>query len=298
MQRSAKMTPASSSQNHVLPGGSSTPFISSRMRKPFIGRHLRRPSSGVRCPARVARSSSLGDAAGPVVEGLAVAALGLVAAHHSQQGVGDLVDGPGVLDPVDEGGVGAERAAEADVDGLDDVVAHVRGVAPEADVGDLGLGARRRAAREVHADDAGVVAPAPVRSPSASADAGRRPAGRRASGPRSTARSLVSTTAKRQNSLPVQATTPRSKGPGNGEYFWSSSSSSSASTSVLGHAGEDEVLVGAEADRAVAVGLGQPGGLDQLDARHAADRDRAPDVDEPVAGAGGARRRGRRGSGG
>ena len=35
-----------------------------------------------------------------------------------------------------------------------------------------------------------------------------------------TARSFVSTTAKRQNSLPVQATTPRSKGPGKGEYFW------------------------------------------------------------------------------
>src|ERR1019366_3200482 len=37
MQRSAKITPASSSQNQVLPGGSVTPFISSRMRKPFIG---------------------------------------------------------------------------------------------------------------------------------------------------------------------------------------------------------------------------------------------------------------------
>ena len=32
-----------------------------------------------------------------------------------------------------------------------------------------------------------------------------------------TARSLVSTTANRQNSLPVQATTPRVNGPGNGE---------------------------------------------------------------------------------
>jgi hypothetical protein len=32
MQRSASITPASSSQNQVLPGGSATPFISSRIR--------------------------------------------------------------------------------------------------------------------------------------------------------------------------------------------------------------------------------------------------------------------------
>ena len=32
MQRSAWITPASSSQNHTLPGGSGMPFISSRMR--------------------------------------------------------------------------------------------------------------------------------------------------------------------------------------------------------------------------------------------------------------------------
>ncbi len=32
MQRSASMTPACSSQNHVLPGGSAIPFISSRIR--------------------------------------------------------------------------------------------------------------------------------------------------------------------------------------------------------------------------------------------------------------------------
>lgn len=31
MQRSASMTAASSSQNHVFPGASATPFISSRM---------------------------------------------------------------------------------------------------------------------------------------------------------------------------------------------------------------------------------------------------------------------------
>ncbi len=36
MQRSASMTPASSSQNQVLPGGSSMPFIRSRSQVPFI----------------------------------------------------------------------------------------------------------------------------------------------------------------------------------------------------------------------------------------------------------------------
>ena len=44
-----------------------------------------------------------------------------------------------------------------------------------------------------------------------------------------TARSLVSTMAYRQNSLPVQATTPRVKGPGYGEYFCIRSSANMAS---------------------------------------------------------------------
>jgi hypothetical protein len=35
MQRSASITPAWSSQNQVLPGGSAIPFISSRMRYAF-----------------------------------------------------------------------------------------------------------------------------------------------------------------------------------------------------------------------------------------------------------------------
>ena len=68
------------------------------------------------------------------------------------------------------------------------------------------------AAGEVHADDAGVVA---LRSTGRGRASGGS-AYQRASSSRAqvTARSLVSTTAKRQNSLPVQATTPRSKGPG------------------------------------------------------------------------------------
>ena len=49
---------------------------------------------------------------------------------------------------------------------------------------------------------------------------------------------------------------------------------------VLGDAGEDEVLVGADAHGAVAVGLGQPRHLDQLDPVHAPDRHRAAHVEQ------------------
>jgi len=59
-----------------------------------------------------------------------------------------------------------------------------------------------------------------------------------------TARSLVSTTAKRQNSLPVHATTPRSKGPGNGEYFLEAALRRAVAVDIgLGHTAQDEVLV-------------------------------------------------------
>ena len=147
-------------------------------------------------------------------------ALGLVAAHAAQQCVGDVVNGPGVLDPVDERRIGPERAAHPDVDGLDDLLPHVGDIPPEADVGDLGLGARSRAARQVHADDPGVLPPSRLSWP-----ADRRTAvglvRQLASSHRAhvTARSLVSTTANLQNSLPVHDTTPRSKGPGIGRVL-------------------------------------------------------------------------------
>ena len=50
----------------------------------------------------------------------------------------------------------------------------------------------------------------------------------------------------------------------------------------LRHAGEDQVLVGGEADLAVAVGLRQPRRLDQVRPGHAADGDVDPDVGEPL----------------
>jgi len=50
----------------------------------------------------------------------------------------------------------------------------------------------------------------------------------------------------------------------------------------LGHAGEDEVLVDADADGSVPVGFGQAGHLDQLDAVHPAHRHRAADVEQAL----------------
>ena len=97
-----------------------------------------------------------GGAPGPEVEGLVGTAALAVARDDAEERVGHLVDRHGADQPVDEGGVGAERAAEADVDGLFDVLVDVRDVTAEADVGDLRLGARGGAAREVHADDPGI----------------------------------------------------------------------------------------------------------------------------------------------
>ena len=137
----------------------------------------------------------------PLVERLAVAPFGAVAGQQAGQGL-QLVDRLGALDPVDERGVGAEAAAEPDVDRLQDLVVAVGGLAAEADVGDLGLGAGGRAPGEVHPHDAVAGLVGPSRRSSSRAQVA--------------ALALVSTIAKRQNSLPVQATTPRSKAPGLG----------------------------------------------------------------------------------
>ena len=157
-------------------------------------------------PTSVDRSSSACGAPGPEVEGLAGPALLAVPGDHPEQRVGHPVDRHGAGDPVDERGVGPERAAEADVDRLFDVLVDVRDVAPEADVGDLGLGARGRAAREVHADHAGVVAAPLASSPDDSCASSARA--------HLTARSLVSTTAKRQNSEPGAGDDAALEGPG------------------------------------------------------------------------------------
>src|SRR4029450_8536649 len=81
-QRSASMTAASSYQNQSLPGASSMSLISSRILSPAMSG----PSSEGRSQLVV------GEAPGPLVERLAVAALGAVAGDQGGQGLGDLVD--------------------------------------------------------------------------------------------------------------------------------------------------------------------------------------------------------------
>jgi len=95
-------------------------------------------------------------APGPEVEGLVGTAALAVVRHEAEERVGHPVDRDGTGQPVDERGVGTERAAEADVDGLLDVLGDVCDVAPEADVRDLRLSAPGGTTREVHPDDPGV----------------------------------------------------------------------------------------------------------------------------------------------
>ncbi len=111
----------------------------------------------------------------------------------------------------------------------------------------------------------------------------RSPAGNCSSSARAhlTARSFVSTTAKRQNSEPVQATTPRSKGPGKGEYCCTSGSASRSSSRSSGTPDITKFWSDADPDVPVAVGLGQAGQLHQLYPVHPADGDGAADVHQP-----------------
>ena len=67
--------------------------------------------------------------------------------------------------------------------------------------------------------------------------------------------------------------------------------------SLLGDSRDHEVLVGADPDVPVAVGLGQAGELHELYPVHPADGDGAADVHAVRPASGGGHRRGRRGSG-
>ena len=122
-QRPASITARSSSQNQTLPGASSMSFISSRIAKA--------PRSSVAGPPLlvtlgkpvcVARSSVVRHPPRPLVEPLALAPLPGVAVEEADHGVRHLGHRFGALDPVDEGGVAAEAAAQPDVDSLDDGV--------------------------------------------------------------------------------------------------------------------------------------------------------------------------------
>ena len=75
----------------------------------------------------------------------------------------------------------------------------------------------------------------------------------------SAARILVSTIPNRQNSLPVQATTPRSNAPGFGRVLLQQRLGEQVVQFLFGNAGDDEVLVGRQADLTVPVLLREPG---------------------------------------
>src|SRR3954453_11401133 len=97
-----------------------------------------------------------GGAAGEVPEGLAVVVVLLVEREDLEQllvevPVRDLAD-----HHVAELRLGAEAPADADVHGLDELAVDLLEHALDADVGDLVLGARRRAAGEVQAEVAAV----------------------------------------------------------------------------------------------------------------------------------------------
>ena len=119
----------------------------------------------------------------------------------------------------------------------------------EADVGDLRLRAGGRAPGEVHPDDAvaGLV--------------GAEPAVQLAS--QVAALALVSTIAKRQNSLPVQATTPFERSRV-GRVLDQQRLGQQRADPPVGHAAEDQVLVGGQPQPAVAILAGQGGRFDQV----------------------------------
>ena len=175
-----------------------------------------------------------------------------------------------------------EGPAHADVDGLGQVVAHVGDLAPEPDVGDLGLGAAGRAAREVHADDPGVLL-----GPGA-------PAGRGHGADRLAGQLLVEEPGPLDGPLlglddgvPAELGAgaghhPAGERPRIGRVLLHQVLGQHVVDAVLGDAGEGDVLIGADAHRSVAVGLGQTGRLHQLETVHPSHRHRAADIEETV----------------
>ena len=164
---------------------------------------------------------------------------------------------------------GPSEPPESDVHGLLDVLVHVGDVTAEADVGDLGLGAGGRAAREVHADHAGVTLvtlgelgierPGPLDGALLGLDH----------------REAAELRARTGDDTPLEGTRERRVG-------LQQSFGQEIVDPVLGDPRNHEVLIGPDPHVAVAVGLGQAGQLNQLDPVHPAHRHRAADVDQAV----------------
>ena len=167
-------------------------------------------------------------------------------------------------------------------------------VAAQADVGDLGLGAARRTPREVHPDHPAVLTahrPVTVGTPP-ERDRHRGRAfcvvGQLAvEPPGQLHRPLLGLDDREAAELRARACHhPALEGTGERRVLLDQLLGQQGIEAVLGHAGQHEVLVGTEADRAVAVGAGEAGRLDHLDPAHAADRDRAPHIEEVLAALG------------
>ena len=139
-----------------------------------------------------AATRSFGSAARPFVETLALAPLAAEAVEDAHQRVRHLVDRLRALDPVDEGGVAAETAAQTDVDPFDDGVA-VLAVSPRNPMSAI-CGCAHEAEQPEKC----------MRTISAPSICTRRSS----SCAHCSALAFVSTMARRQNSLPVQATAP------------------------------------------------------------------------------------------
>ena len=130
-----------------------------RVRDHRLGGHPASTSSGVSCSVHHSGWVRPGE----VAERLALAVVRLVEREDPQQRLVELPVRDLLEHDVAEARVGPEPAADADVHRLDELAVDLLEHALDADVGDLVLGAARRAAREVQAEVLAVAVPGHVR---------------------------------------------------------------------------------------------------------------------------------------
>ena len=147
----------------------------------------------------------------------------------------------------------------------------------EPDVGDLRLRTRRRTSREVHPDDSCIL---PVSGPARNRPGPHRLAGQllvQESGPLDGALFGLDDGVTAEFGPRACHHAPGERA-GKGRVLLQKALGQQIVEPLLGHAGQDEVLIGSRPHGAVAIGLGQPGHLDQLQPRHPTDRHRATHV--------------------